>query len=178
MFGRWLNNLKWALVLAIFAGPAVAYFSYTEANDIRRVMAEGVRAEAFIDGGEVRSGRRRGTSYTLHGIWAVDGAERSASFPISTALAEQIIVDDTLMIDTLAIQYLPNDAEAPIVVVDDAANQLENQQFLMWLGIGAGILGLIVSPIWFMIERRNKKKQDEDVDATLAQMRGGAPQQD
>ena len=37
----------------------------------------------------------------------------------------------------------------------------------------AAILGVIISPLWFWIEARNKKKDDEDIDATLARMRAG-----
>lgn len=176
MIGRWLNNLKWALVLAIFAGPVIAYFGYTEGNAIRRVMAEGVRAEAFVDGGTVRSGRRSGRSYSVHAIWETETGQRAEDIPITSTLANRIIVDDLLMIETLAIQYLPNDPEAPAVVADDAANQLENKQLNMWLGIGAGILGLLIAPLWFWIEHRNKKKSEDDTDATLAQMRAGQQQ--
>jgi hypothetical protein len=178
MFGRWLNNLKWALVLAIFAGPAVAYFTWTEANAIRHVVADGVRADAVVDGGMVRSGRRSGRSYTLHAIWQTEAGQRAEDVKISTTFADQIILDDAIMIDAVSLLYLPSEPDAPIVVADDADNQLADKQNLIWLGIGAGILGLVVSPIWFLIEARNRKKQGDDVDATLAQMRAGqqAPQ--
>ena len=97
MLAKWLSNLKWALLLAIVAGPAFAYFSYTEAQTVKRVMAEGVEATAIVDGGESTSGRRRATTYKIHAIWTDQaGAERAEDISISSEYAGKIIEDDYL----------------------------------------------------------------------------------
>ena len=38
---KWLWQLKWALVIAIFAGPAFAYYSYKNEQRINHVLREG-----------------------------------------------------------------------------------------------------------------------------------------
>ncbi|HYD73100.1 MAG TPA: hypothetical protein VEF55_08180 [Candidatus Binatia bacterium] len=179
MIGRWLNNLKWALVLAIFAGPAIAYSSYQDQQRIQRVMANGAEITAFVAGGAEERGRRGRRSYSLDLVWPdANGAPQSHTVDVSDAYAQSIIVGDTITIETTQIKYLASETDGPVVVVADASEQLETAQFGIWLGIGGGIGGLILAPLWFWIESRNKKRQDEDIDAELARMRGGqAPSQ-
>lgn len=177
MIGRWLNNLKWALVLAIFAGPAIAYFSYQDQQRIQRVMANGAEITAFVAGGTEERGRRGSRSYSLDLMWLdASGAEQSRTVDVSDAYAQSIISGDAITVDTTQIRYLASETEGPVVVVADAPHQLETDQFGMWLGIGGGIAGLIFAPLWFWIASRNKKKQDEDIDAELARMRAGQAQ--
>jgi hypothetical protein len=155
MLAKWLSNLKWALVIAIFAGPAFAYWSYTEAQTLKRVMAEGVEATAVVDGGEVRSGRRSGTSYKIHAIWTdAAGAERAEDISISSEYAGKVIEGDFLVVDSVVVKYLASDASVPAVVVEDAPQQIADKELFMWLGAGAGVVGLIGSAIFFLVGRK------------------------
>ena len=177
MFGRWLNNLKWALVIAIFAGPAIAYFSYQDQQRIQRVMANGAEITAFVAGGTEQRGRRGRRDYSLDLVWPdANGEPVQHTVDVSDAYAQSIIVGDSISIETTQIRYLASETDGPVVVVADAPEQLETAQFGMWLGIGGGIAGLIFAPLWFWIERRNKKSQDEDIDAELARMRSSQAQ--
>ncbi len=174
MIGRWLNNLKWALVLAIFAGPAIAYFSYTDQQRIQRIMGNGAELTALITGGEVAEGRRGSVRYTLDLTWTdAEGATLTRSIDVSDAYAESVIAGDALTIDQAQIKYLASETADPVVLVDDAPHQLETAQFGIWLGIIGGIAGLILAPLWFWVERRNAKNAQDDVDAELARMRAG-----
>ena len=92
---------------------------------------------------------------------------------ISSSYANQIFVDDYIMIDTAEIKYLPAETAEPVVLTADAAQQIENDRWMMWLGLGAGILGLIFAPIWFWADAK-RNKRDSDIDAELARMRGQA----
>jgi hypothetical protein len=178
MIGRWLSNLKWALVIAIFAGPAIAYFSYTDQQRIERIMADGADITALVNGGREERGRRGRVDYSLDLTWPdANGAPQSHSVDVSDAYAESIIVGDAIMIESAQIKYLPSETDGPVVVVADAPYQLETAQFGFWAGIAGGIAGLILAPLWFWIESRNKKKQDDGVDAELARMRAGQAQQ-
>jgi hypothetical protein len=175
MIGRWLNNLKWALVLAIFAGPAIAYFSYQDQQRVQRVMANGAEITAFVAGGTEERGRRGRRNYSLDLVWTdANGAPQSRSVGVSDAYAQSIIVADAITIETTQIRYLASETDDPIVVVADASEQLETAQFGMWLGIGGGIAGLILAPLWFWIERRRKKKDEEEIEEELARVRAQA----
>lgn len=155
MLAKWLSNLKWALVLAIFAGPGFAYWSYTEAQTLKRVMAEGVEATAIVDGGESTSGRRRATTYKIHAIWTDQaGAERAENITISSEYAGRIIQDDFLMIESVVVKYMPNDPAAPVIVAEDAPTQIADKELMIMLGAAAGVVGLIGSAIFFLVGRK------------------------
>ncbi len=156
MLANWLSNIKWVLVIAIFAGPAFAYWSFTEAQTLKRIMAEGVEATAIVDGGEIRSGRRSGTSYKIHAIWTDQaGAERAENIPISSEYAGKIIdEDDYLLIESVVVKYLANDPAAPVIVAEDGPTQVADKELMIMLGGAAGVVGLIGSAIFFLVGRK------------------------
>jgi hypothetical protein len=171
---RWLWQLKWALVIAIFAGPAIAYFSFTDAQRVERVMANGTPFTAAVVGGTIERGRRGARSYNLELGWVdAEGAPHHDNLDISSDYANQIFVDDYITIETAEIRYLPVETAEPVVLTADAPEQIENDHMMMWLGIGAGIAGLIFAPIWFWLEAK-RNRRDDDIDAELARMRGQA----
>jgi hypothetical protein len=174
---KWLWQLKWALVIAIFAGPAFSYYSFNESKRIQRIITDGVETTAAVDGGAVTRRRRGQADYTLNVHWRdAKGAVHSQTLDISDAFAERIIVDDQVTIDQTRIKYLDPYRYDGVIVAEDAPEQLANKTFDFWLGILAGIAGLIVSPIMFWLERRQAKSQEADIDATLARMRAGQSQ--
>jgi hypothetical protein len=155
MLAKWLSNLKWALVLAIFAGPGFAYWSFTEAQTLKRVMAEGVEATAIVDGGESTSGRRRATTYKIHAIWADQaGAERAENITISSEYAGKIIQDDFLTIESVVVKYLPNEPTVAAIVAEDGPTQVADKDLMIMLGGAAGVIGLIGSAIFFLLGRK------------------------
>ncbi len=159
-FSNWMRQLKWVLLAASVAGPGFAYWSYTEAGKIEQVVASGVEAEAFVAGGTVTSGRRRGTTYKLDTIWAdAEGAQHQDEIAISSEYAQQVIVDDTLQIETVHVKYVPGNAELPTSIAEAAATQLADKRLMVWLGIGAGIIGAIGSALFFVFGR-NKKEEE------------------
>ncbi|HWA00892.1 MAG TPA: hypothetical protein VG841_11325 [Caulobacterales bacterium] len=171
-FGRWFSQIKWLLVIAVFAGPAWAYFSYTEGKKIEHVMAAGVQTIAEVTGGEERT-RRGVTTYNLDLAWAdAGGLRHAATVDISSEFAHRVVVDGNLTIGATEIKYLAEDPST-IVLVRDAEQQAADKQLNMWIGAGAGLLGLVFAPLIFWWERKRAKKQQDDVDATLAQMRAG-----
>lgn len=158
MIGRWfadiVSNIKWLLLLAIVAGPGWAFFSYTELEKIKRVAAEGTEVTAVVDGGESRSGRRSGTSYTIHAIWPGDGdVQHAEDVSITSEYAKKIIDGDMLLIDTVQIKYMKDDS-GPVVVVDDIPQLQADKDLMIYLGIGAGVVGLIGSAIFFLVGRK------------------------
>jgi len=158
MLAKWLSNIKWLLLIAIFAGPAFAYWSYTEAQTTKRIMSEGVEATAVVDGGEIRSGRRSGTSYKIHAVWTDPaGAERAENISISSEYAHKIIdEDDYLLIESAVVKYLPAEPTIAAIVAEDGPTQVADDELMMMLGGGAGVIGLIGSAIFFLVGRKKK----------------------
>jgi hypothetical protein len=155
MVARWLSQLKWLLLIAIVAGPGFAYFEYTELDTIKKISAEGVIANAVVDGGETRTGRRSGTSYKIHAIWTdVNNQEHAENIDISSEFAHKIVQDDMLLVDAVQVKYLPSDPKAPVFAADDLPQQQQDKELMMYLGLGAGVVGLIGSAIVFMAGRK------------------------
>lgn len=170
---RWLWQLKWALVIAIFAGPGFAYWSYQNANRIEHVMADGAEYTAAVVGGIEHRGRRGSRSYELQLSWVdAEGATHNDSLDISSDYAARVFSGDFVTVDTTQVRYLPAEVDGPVVIAEDAPQQIADQRMFVWVGIGAGIAGLLFAPLWFWIEHRNKKR-DDDIDETLARMRAG-----
>ena len=154
MLERIISNIKWLLLVAIVAGPGWAYLSYTDLEKIKRVSAEGVEVTAVVDGGESRSGRRSGTSYSIHAVWAEGDLEHAEDIDITSEFAKKIIQDDMLLIDTVQVKYIPTDTAAPVYVVDDIPQQQADKELMIWLGIAAGVVGAIGSAAIFLMGRR------------------------
>lgn len=157
MLARWLSNIKWALLIAIVAGPGFAIWSFMQVQTFQRIGAEGTEATAIIDGGESRSGRRSGTSYKLHAVWDAGGTERAENISISSEYADKVIDGDFITIETAQIKYLPDAPETAAVIVEDLPQQIADAQLMIYLGIGAGVVGAIGSAIFFLVGRKKKE---------------------
>lgn len=158
MLGKWfadfVSQIKWLLLIAIVAGPGWAYYNWTELEKIKHVASDGTEVTAVIDGGESQSRRRSGTSYTIHAIWPGEGnVQHAEDIDITSEFAKKIIADDMLLIETAQIKYMP-DGSRPTVVVDDIPQLQADKELMIWLGIGAGVVGAIASAIFFIVGRR------------------------
>ena len=171
MLANWLSNIKWALVLAIFAGPAFAYWSFTEGQTFKHVMADGVEVNAVVDGGETSSGRRRATTYKIHAIWQDDkGAERAENIEISSEYAHRIIEGDYLTIDSANVKYLPNEPEVAALVSEDGPQRIKDKEMMTYLGAGAGGIGLVGSGVFFLFGRRKKPEPAKEQPASKSNL--------
>lgn len=169
---KWLWQLKWALVIAIIAGPAFAYFSNKNEQRIDHVLREGEPFTATVTGGVVERHRRRADEYKLELTWPdEDGQQHTQVLDISSSYAREIFQGDYVMIDTAEIRYLASETDGPLVVAADAPQQIADQHTNMLLGIASGIAGLIFAPIWFWVENRRKKRDEEEIEEELARMR-------
>lgn len=151
-----IGKLKWLCLLAAVGGPVMAYFGYSSAVEMKDVLANGVETTAVIDGGAVRKGRRSGTSYSLDLHWndKAGARQQAEKVSISSALADKIIVGDKLVRDKLTIKYLAGAAEVKPVILEDAARQIGNNEQMVPVMIGAGVLGAIGSAFFLMRGRR------------------------
>ena len=104
---KWLWQLKWALVFAIFAAPVFALWSFNDSNRIQYLLTQGDDILARVDGARVHH-RRGGSDYALKLAWAdEEGIAHRATVHISSAYAASIIDGDAVTIDQERIRYLP-----------------------------------------------------------------------
>ena len=163
MVGWILGKLKWIMILCAVGGPIVALACWQDGHRRRDVMAMGVQTEAAIDSATRVKRRRGGTTYKLDLSWADGGGLRhkAEGVSISHALAAQLIVDDQLAVASLPIKYIVGEAGSPkgdenVIVLDDTAHQEQTDRELIYVGSGAGVVGLIGAGLFFLPRRRRE----------------------
>lgn len=160
MVGWILGKLKWLTILCAVGGPIVALACWQDGNRRRDVMTMGVQTEATIESATRVKRRRGGTSYKLDLSWTDAGLKRKVEeVSISHALADKLIADNRLAADTLPIKYMPGEAGSPkesenVVVLEDTAYQEQTDRELVYVGLGAGALGLVGAALFFLPRRR------------------------
>jgi hypothetical protein len=98
-----------------------AYYQYPKTKE---VFDKGVETVANIEGGTRTKRRRSGTSFSVDLMWRDKaGNARAEKVRISNSLADKMIKDDTLIVDTLRIKYLESDpTAAPLILAELPAN--------------------------------------------------------
>jgi hypothetical protein len=155
----WLiDKVRWLLLIAAVGGPALAYFSWSDAERIRDVETNGVEAVAVIEGATRSQRRRGGTSYSLDLAWK-DGkgsVRKAEKVGVSRAFADQIIQNDKLTRNSLRIKYLRDDPSISPVLMEDASRQEDQDAFMVQAGIGAGAVGIAGSAVMLVLRRRRQ----------------------
>ncbi|MEZ5857179.1 MAG: hypothetical protein R3D67_21480, partial [Hyphomicrobiaceae bacterium] len=154
------RKLKSLFLIAAVGGPVVSAMMWWDAQHIREVDQRGIVTAATIDGATRTKRRRSGTSYSVNLSWKDGkGQVRAASdVSISNAFAAQIIRDGRIVRNDARIKYLVEDMEAKPILLEDAAHQLNTDRELIWVGLGAGVIGALGSGFFFM-GRRQKPEE-------------------
>lgn len=152
-----IGRLRWILVIALIGGPVFAFMSYQDNQRLDNLKENGVQASAYIESGEVREGRRSGKTFKVNLTWEDENGEarRADGVTISGDFANQIIQNDTIMVDYIDVLYL-GDATVKPAVVGDLEEQISQNDLMMKVGAGAGGVGLI--GVILMLVFRGKKK--------------------
>ena len=153
-----LGKLKSLFLLAAVGGPALAGYMYWDETRMRDVETRGADATARIEGATRVKRRRSATSYDVDLVWKDrGGAERRARrVAVSQVFAGEIIRDDRIVRDSVRIRYLADDPEAKPILVEDAGRQAEGDRELIWVGAGAGVIGIVGSLVLLLAGRRAK----------------------
>lgn len=155
----WLiDKVRWLLLIAAVGGPALAYFSWSDAERIRDVETNGVEAVAVIEGATRSQRRRGGTSYSLDLAWkdGKGGVRKAEKVSVSRAFADQLVKNDKLTRNSLRIKYLRDDPSVTPVVVEDASRQEDQDAFMVQAGIGVGAVGIAGSAVMLLMRRRRQ----------------------
>jgi hypothetical protein len=158
MISWFLGRVKWLFLLAAVGGPALAFMSYSEANEIKDVLANGQEATATIDGGTISKGRRSGTSYSINLTWTDKSGTKQVAdkVKISSPFASKLIVGDKLVRDTVKIKYLANTPDVKPVVIEDAKQRIQNDEEMLPVGLAGGVVGLLGAAAFFYFGRRRQ----------------------
>ena len=91
------------------------------------------------------------------------GQDRTAEkVSISHQFASRIISNDRLTVDALPIKYLPGEqGKDSVIIWDDADKQADLDHEMIYVGAGAGVVGILGSGLWFLLGRRRSAARTE-----------------
>lgn len=158
MLGWLFGKLKTLFLIAALGGPALAGFMWWDEQRIKEVETKGLEATATIDGATRTKRRRSGESYDVNLSWKDQKGQprTAAAVGVSRAFASQIIRDDRIVRDTVKIKYMADDLDAKPILLEDVGRQAETDRELMWVGAGAGVVGLAGSLLFLLVGRRRQ----------------------
>ncbi|SIQ73516.1 hypothetical protein [Bosea sp. TND4EK4] len=152
-----LRRKWWVWPMAASVGFVVSISSWRDGARIQQIAVEGIKAQASVE----RISRKRtrsGTEYALDLAWTDTAGQprKAATVSISGHLAQRILPNDKLAVDTLPVRYLPGEtSESSAVLEDDAETQRKHQDVLTNWGIALSAVGLSGLAVIFFIRRRH-----------------------
>lgn len=161
----WITGkIKWLLLIAAIGGPVLAFFSWQDGERVRTIAAKGIEAQASVESATRTKRRRGGTSYSVDLAWKdAAGKDRSAEkVSVSNEFANRIVRNDKLTVDTLTIKYLPDEpGKDAVIIADDAARQADQDSEMIYVGAGAGAIGILGSGLFFLLGRRRSEGEEQ-----------------
>lgn len=141
------NKTKAVLVglILIAVGPFLTFTGHKEKTRLAQLEKDGATVEGYITGGESKSGRRRGTSYTFNVEFkTADGKAISRDFNMKSDFAKAHISGDSISDPNVKVRYLPADPDNAIIVGGSSDDAL-----MFPIGIGLFVVGLGVTVYGF-----------------------------
>jgi hypothetical protein len=156
------------LLLGAVAGARYVYKAWLDRDRIldvrdriREVEAKGIEAVARIQGTARSNGRPRSASWTLNLAWldAKGAVLNYDAVAISDRFARTIIVNDSVVRDTVRIKYLgaaTGSAQTTLIVLDDFARTLleEDPDLRIWIGIAMAGVAALGAGFMYLLCRR------------------------
>ena len=164
-------QLKWSFLVVLALAPVFAIVSYLQIQHIERTMRDGVEYRADIVRVETTSHEDGRNTHRLNLQWVDSGARtQTGSVTLSSDYASSIITNGRAAIAHVPIRAL--EGQAPIIVADESSHNIPIAKQIFWISIALSAVGLIVVAILFWRERQRRKDLADEVDASLAYMRG------
>jgi hypothetical protein len=160
IFGVLSLILIFELPLSLFFLAGAAY----EGPHLKKLLAQGLMAEATIDGVDVHSSRYR-TTYKLNLSWTdATGATRHKAVELSEDFAPKIVSHGRATRSSLPIKYLADNPDADVLPVGDIDHARYTNSHAMSVGITllAVCVTLFVG-LWSV--RRHVRRNHPDVPA-------------
>jgi Protein of unknown function (DUF3592) len=142
-------RLKYIALIALIGGPIIAFSGYSEKKDHEKIVAEGVKVEGVITGGESSKRRRRGTTYTFDIEFKTkDGKAVKKNLSVPKSFVDAHVQGDTITNDKVEVLYLPSDPNKCEVV-----GVKSEHEAMLYGGSVAGAAGLLGTVLIFRKKR-------------------------
>jgi hypothetical protein len=133
--GKFFGFLSLIMIVELPLSLFFLAMAVYEAPRLEKLLAQGLMAEATIDGVDVHSSRY-GTTYKLNLSWTdATGATRHKAVELSEDFAPKIVSHGRATKSSLPIKYLADDPEADVLPVGDIEHARYANSHLMNAGI-------------------------------------------
>lgn len=142
-----MSRLKLVAIVALVAGPIVAYVGFKEKQRIGKIEKEGVEVVGVPTGGEERKGRKGGKTYKVTVAYPLTGntlPPQSKEFKVTSEFFKSISSGDQITVDTVKVKMLKDQPDEAIIV-----DGSDDDRALFPIGLGAFALGGIGTAVMF-----------------------------
>ena len=142
------SKIKLFAVIAVFAGPFLAYNGHQEKERLAKLEKEGVTVDGFIEGGEWRKGRRS-SSYKLDVSYTPQkGVPTKQTFQVRSDFFSAHADDSKVTDPAVKVRYLPSDIQDSAIIVGGSSDATAS----FGMGIGAFVIGLLTLGVMFLFK--------------------------
>ncbi len=142
------SKIKLFAVIAVIAGPFLAYNGQQEKERLAKLEQEGVTVDGFIEGGEWRKGRRS-KSYKLDVSYTPQkGAPTKQTFQVRSDFFSAHANDTKVTDPAVKVRYLPSNIQDSAIIVGGSTDATASFS----MGIGAFAIGLLTLGIMFLFK--------------------------
>ena len=132
-----MARFKLIAVVALVAGPVLAFVGFKEKQRIEKIERDGVEVAGVPMSGEMRKGRKGAKTYKLNVTYPDSkGAAQSKEFKVTREFFESISSGDQITADTVKVKMLADQPTEAIIVGGS-----DDDRFMFPAGIGAFVLG-------------------------------------
>jgi len=142
------SKIKLFAVIAVFAGPFLAYNGHQEKERLAKLEKEGVTVDGFIEGGEWRKGRRS-SSYKLDVSYTPQkGVPTKQTFQVRSDFFSAHADDSKVTDPAVKVRYLPSNIQDSAIIVGGSSDATAS----FGMGIGAFVIGLLTLGVMFLFK--------------------------
>jgi len=142
------SKIKLFAVIAVFAGPFLAYNGHQEKERLAKLEKEGVTVDGFIEGGEWRKGRRS-SSYKLDVSYTPQkGVPTKQTFQVRSEFFSAHADDSKVTDPAVKVRYLPSNIQDSAIIVGGSSDATAS----FGMGIGAFVIGLLTLGVMFLFK--------------------------
>ena len=132
-----MSRLKLVAIIALVAGPCLAFVGFKEKQRIEKIEKNGVEVAGVPMSGEMRKGRRGAKSYKLQVIYPdTKGGSKTNQFKVTRAFYESISSGEEITVETVPLKLLADQPDEAIIVGGS-----DDDRLMFPVGIGAFLLG-------------------------------------
>jgi hypothetical protein len=142
-------RLKFLAVVALVGGPILCYTGYDQKQTHEKIVAEGVKVDGVITGGESSKRRRSGTTYKFDiSFNTKEGRSMNKTLVVPKSFVDAHVTGETITSDKVEVLYLPSDpSKCEVVGVSS------DHEAMLYGGAVVGVVGMVGTGL--MLRKKN-----------------------